>query len=108
MERKLDRRNDECLYQPKIHSDRIKALYLLKRVTGKPMTVLLDLAIREFTERYTEPIPLEPESGGESTGQQTGEEIREYRSLLDRLDYEQDLGELDKIKSNEQRRNTSK
>jgi hypothetical protein len=42
MENRIDRKNDESLYQPKIHSERIRALYQLKQDTGKPMTVLLD------------------------------------------------------------------
>ena len=49
MER-INRSDDEELYQPKIHSERIRALYHLKEITGLPLTVLLDLAIGEFLE----------------------------------------------------------
>jgi hypothetical protein len=52
MENRIDRKNDESLYQPKIHSERIKALYGLKQATGKPMTVLLDQAIRDLAANY--------------------------------------------------------
>jgi hypothetical protein len=51
MER-VNRLNDENLYQPKIHSDRIKQLYRIHEETGLPMTVILDCAIREYIERY--------------------------------------------------------
>ena len=44
MER-VDRSNDENLYQPKIHSKRIRELYQLKLSTGLPLTVLIDMVI---------------------------------------------------------------
>jgi hypothetical protein len=50
MRERIDRQYDEKLYQPKIHSDRIRELYALKVETGLPMTVLIDLAIRDFLE----------------------------------------------------------
>jgi hypothetical protein len=40
MENRIDRKNDENLYQPKIHSERIGTLYNLKQATGKPMVTL--------------------------------------------------------------------
>ena len=51
MSERIDRRTDENLYQPKIHSDRIRELYLLKVISGLPMTVLVDQAIRDFIEK---------------------------------------------------------
>lgn len=51
MER-IERRNDENLYQPKIHADKIRGLYRIGQETGLPMTVVLDRAIEEFIERY--------------------------------------------------------
>ena len=51
MNERVNRKSDEKLYQPKIHSRRIRELYTLKVMTGIPMTVLVDLAIREFIER---------------------------------------------------------
>ena len=51
MKERINRQSDENLYQPKIHSDRIRELYTLKESTGVPMTVLLDLAIRDFLSR---------------------------------------------------------
>ena len=56
MENRIDRRGDESLYQPKIHSDRIRNLYQIKEMTGIPMTVLVDIAIREFLEGYQEQV----------------------------------------------------
>jgi len=52
MKEQIDRRNDEGLYQPKIHSDRIRTLYKIREATGLPMTVLVDLAIERFLETY--------------------------------------------------------
>lgn len=51
MER-IDRKHDEYVYQPRIHSDRIRELYQLKEQTGIPLTVLIDVAIREFVQCY--------------------------------------------------------
>lgn len=51
MKERIDRKTDEDLYQPKIHSRRIRELYALKVITGLPMTVLVDLAIKELVEK---------------------------------------------------------
>ena len=51
MKERIDRKTDENLYQPKIHSRRIRELYALKEMTGIPMTVLVDLAIQELIEK---------------------------------------------------------
>jgi hypothetical protein len=52
MRERINRQTDENLYQPKIHSARIRQLYILKTITGLPMTVLADLAIRELVASY--------------------------------------------------------
>jgi hypothetical protein len=112
MENRVDRRNDESLYQPKIHSERIRALYNLKQVTGKPMTVLLDLAIRNLAENYgtvyhaedvPEPVPALELPDLVTVDEETWEEICEYRRLLDELEVLRLSEELEKIK-NEQGR----
>ena len=104
MENRIDRKGDESLYQPKIHSERIRALYQLKQVTGKPMTVLLDQAIQELAASYgTEFHPLSEEPILEKVEQETWEDIREYRELLDGLDYQKCLVELEKIKNGGER-----
>ena len=102
MENRIDRKHDESLYQPKIHSERIKTLYNLKRATGKPMTVLLDQAIHELAERHgtiyslqDEPVREEPIL--EEAQPETWEEYREYRELLDEMDYLKCLEELEQI-----------
>ncbi len=51
MKERIDRQTDENLYQPKIHSQRIRGLYALKVITGLPLTVLVDQAIRDFLEK---------------------------------------------------------
>lgn len=56
MKERIDRQADENLYQPKIHSERIRSLYQIKLVTGLPLTVLLDMAIEEFLEEQGKKI----------------------------------------------------
>jgi hypothetical protein len=99
MENKIDRKGDESLYQPKIHSERIRALYQLKQVTGKPMTVLLDQAIRDLAANYGVIYQSQEEPVLEKVEQETWEEIREYRNLLDQLDYQKCLADLEQIKA---------
>jgi hypothetical protein len=105
MENRIDRKDDESLYQPKIHSERIRTLYQLKLETGKPMTVLLDQAIRELAASYgVEFHPeLKEELVFEKVEEETWEDVREYRELLDRLDYLECLVELEKIKGDAKR-----
>lgn len=98
MENRIDRKDDESLYQPKIHSERIRTLYSLKQATGKPMTVLLDLAIRDLAANYGVVFQFEEEPVLEKVEQETWEEIREYRTFLDGLEYQRCLDELQKIK----------
>ena len=100
MQDKIDRKDDESLYQPKIHSERIRALYRLKQSTGKPITVLVDQAIRELAESYSAENQPEEEPVIEEVDAETWEDICEYRQLLDRLDYLKCLVELEKIKGN--------
>jgi hypothetical protein len=108
MENRIDRKDDESLYQPKIHSVRIRTLYKLKQVTGKPMTVLLDQTIRDLAENYGVEHHLEGEPVLEKLAEETWEDYVEYRQHLDRLDYLKCLLELEKIKgSAETKDNTS-
>src|SRR5688572_30967311 len=97
MEKRIDRKNDEALYQPKVHSDRIRELYNLKLATGKPMTVLLDQAIRDLAANYGLIYQFEEEPVLEQVDQETWEEIAEYRNFLDQLEYQRCLGELEEI-----------
>jgi hypothetical protein len=45
------RPDDECLYQPRIHSRRIRELYRIRQQTGHPITVLVDHALAQFLQR---------------------------------------------------------
>jgi hypothetical protein len=63
MSERVSRKDDEGLYQPKIHSKRIRELHQISELTGLPMTVVVDLALRKFTENYTL-IPYTPLSDG--------------------------------------------
>ena len=49
---RIDRKTDEKIYQPKIHSELIKELYIIRQISGLPMTVLVHMAIREFIANY--------------------------------------------------------
>jgi hypothetical protein len=100
MENRIDRKDDESLYQPKIHSERIRELYRLKEATGAPMTVLLDFAIQEFIASYGAPGPLVEEPDIRNVDQETWEEVCEYRRFLDELEYQKCLVELEKMKRN--------
>ena len=99
MENRIDRKNDEALYQPKVHSARIRELYNLKQVTGLPMTVLLDQAIRDLAASYGASSPFGEEPILEQVDEETWEEISEYRGFLDGLEYQRCLDELEAIKS---------
>lgn len=99
MENKIDRKGDESLYQPKIHSERIKTLYSLKQSTGKPMTVLLDQAIRDLAANYGIIYQTEEEPVFEKVDDETWDEIREYRNFLDGLDYQRLRDEVGKMKN---------
>src|SRR5690349_16417057 len=106
MENRIDRKGDESLYQPKIHSDRIKTLYGLKQETGKPMTVLLDQAIHDLAERYRVERQVGEAPALEKVEPDTWEEIREVRRLLDQVDYVACLEEIEKFKGNGEGRKT--
>ena len=103
MENRIDRKNDESLYQPKIHSERIKTLYNLKRATGKPMTVLLDLAIRDLASNYGVIYQFEEEPHYEKVDEETWEEICEYSRFLDKLDYLKLVDQVEEIKNHGER-----
>ena len=100
MENRIGRKNDENLYQPKIHSERIRSLYRLKQETGKPMTVLLDQAIHDFAASYGTESPYSEQSFLRNADQETWEEICEYRKFLDELEVQRLSEELEKIKRN--------
>ncbi|NLF15199.1 MAG: hypothetical protein GX597_25700 [Anaerolineaceae bacterium] len=48
----VSRRDDERLYQPRIHSRHIRNLHRLSLETGEPLTVLVDRALAEFVARH--------------------------------------------------------
>lgn len=54
MKERIDRQDDENFYQPKIHSDRIKELYVLAQETHLPMTVIVDYALRSYYNAFIE------------------------------------------------------
>ena len=101
MENRIDRKDDESLYQPKLHSKRIRTLYNLKQATGKPMTVLLDQAVYELAERHGTIYSLQEEPTLEQMQAETWEEYREYRELLDQVELLRCKEEIEKIKRNE-------
>ncbi len=101
MQERIDRKDDKSLYEPKIHSERIGTLYELKQVTGIPMTVLLDQAIRELAEPHGTIYSFEEETSRGPLQPETWDEYGEYRTLLDEMDYLKYLEELEKFKRHE-------
>lgn len=99
MENRIDRKNDENIYQPRIHSERVKTLYSLKQATGKPMTVLLDQAIQDLAANYGVIYQFEEEPDLLAVEEETWEDIREYNKFLDQLDIQKRLDELEEIKA---------
>ena len=71
----------------------------MKQETGKPMTVLLDQAIRELAMRYQAESCLTEELDLSTVSEETWEEICEYRRALDGLDYQRCLDDLEEIKN---------
>ncbi|MGO9611589.1 MAG: hypothetical protein ACLPX5_00930 [Dissulfurispiraceae bacterium] len=65
MKERINRQSDENLYQPKIHSDRIRSLYQIKLVTGLPLTVLIDMAIVRFLEEQQKQVSEQSKEYGE-------------------------------------------
>jgi hypothetical protein len=57
MAERMSWKDDERLYQPHIHSKRIRELHKLAELSGKPMTTLIDLALRKFVDESTIPSP---------------------------------------------------
>jgi hypothetical protein len=98
MENRIDRKSDERLYQPPIHSDRVRELYNLKQATGIAMTVLLDQAIRDLKANYGVIYQFEEEPILEKVDQETWEEISEYIKFLDQLEIQKCSDELEEIR----------
>ena len=63
------------------------------------MTVLLDQAIRDLKTNYGVIYQFEEDPVLEKVEQETWEEISEYRSFLDQLEYQRCLDELQEIMS---------
>ena len=49
---RMDYQDDERLYQPRIHSRRIRDLHKICEEIEEPMTVLVDKAIEQYVHRY--------------------------------------------------------
>ncbi|MDD4987128.1 MAG: hypothetical protein PHQ43_15430 [Dehalococcoidales bacterium] len=49
---RVNRLDDEGLYQPRLHSRWIRQLHLISQQLGEPMTIVLEQAVREYVERY--------------------------------------------------------
>lgn len=52
-------KGDEKLYQPRIHSQRIRELHKVSEQVGLPMTVVLDLLIRKYVGEI-QALPYSP------------------------------------------------
>ena len=72
---RIRRHDDEHLYQPRIHSRRIRELYRVSEETGEPMTVLVDQAIADFIDTHAQSVPEAP------TARATDPRVRASREL---------------------------
>lgn len=52
MTERINRKGDECLYQPRLHSTRIRALHLIAVDEQKPMTAILDGIVARGVKEY--------------------------------------------------------
>jgi len=52
MRERINRQGDKKVYQPQLHSKRVKDLHFIKEKTGEPMTIHLDRAVCEYTRNY--------------------------------------------------------
>lgn len=52
--KRIDRSNDENLYQPRIHSSRIRELYKISQQFHLPLTVIIDQAIEEYIKQLNQ------------------------------------------------------
>jgi len=50
---RISRKSDQKVYQPRIHHRRIRELYFVKELTGRPMTVLLDEALTLYLSGFS-------------------------------------------------------
>lgn len=75
---RIRRYDDERLYQPRIHSRRIRELHRISEETGEPMTVLVDHALSEFIEQHNAGSNQKDEKpgGGEEAHSVEGPEKR--------------------------------
>jgi hypothetical protein len=64
---RIRRHDDERLYQPRIHSRRIRELYRISKKTGEAITVLVDRALQEFIEHQS---PGDDQSGAHDEDQE--------------------------------------
>jgi hypothetical protein len=51
---RIDRSGDERLYQPQIHSSRIRELYKIGQQIHLPLTVIVDRAIEEYIKQINQ------------------------------------------------------
>jgi hypothetical protein len=66
MKERIDRQDDENIYQPKIHSDRIIELYVLSQETHLPMTVIVDYALRSYYNAFIEEKEIQQQTQSEA------------------------------------------
>jgi hypothetical protein len=53
MVERISRKSDRKIYQPRIHYRRIRELYFVKEMTGRPMTVLVDEALTLYLSGFS-------------------------------------------------------
>ena len=62
---RMDWSGDERLYQPRIHSRYIRELHRISEATGKPMTVLVNLAMKMLVDTHNGKLEWRDTGNGE-------------------------------------------
>jgi len=72
MTERMSWQDDERLYQPRIHSRRIRELHKISEITGQSMTLIVDIALRRYTENFDLiPYPPLPDGRGQFVPEKT-------------------------------------
>ena len=62
---RMDWSGDERLYQPRIHSRYIRELHRISEATGRPMTVLVNAAMKMLVDTYDDKAERPDASNGD-------------------------------------------
>ena len=80
MAERINRKTDHKVYQPRIHCERIQELYVIKELTKRPLTVLVDEALALYLSSFAlSPEYKDYQAKMEAGWRQIDEKIDEMR-----------------------------